>query len=417
MTPFHVFAVLAIVLAGALTAPTAVGEPPAGETVVYETDFETDPLEAGWKLDVKKKDKKKDEKPPRPWTDAGTEWEGHALHVAAGNVDSPELDAEPGAYYLISFDARTTEKSYWAVFFRDAEGELIVSDVYDVVLPNAGEAWRKQTSVIRVHPDAERMFVRFHPTEAGVDVDNLSVRRVPTERARLWLDNIAAENPFIRYQPPADRGRHIPRTMQTLREGGELRVVMLGDSICNDTSNSLYEVLLMEACPKTDIEVVTSVRGSTGCTYYQHENRVQEYVLQYDPDLLIIAGISHGYDPEAMRNVIRQVREKSDCETLVLSGAVTPHAVMHSRAFWYVEMVRKRKKYDPEELRRRIANTLNAAATFPRRLREMCRAEKVEYFDIRAAWDAYIDRSWRPQEEMMRDNTHANRFGKQVVGR
>ena len=36
----------------------------------------------------------------------------------------------------------------------------------------------------------------------------------------------------------------LPKTMKTLQQGGNLRIVILGDSICNDTSNSLYETLL-----------------------------------------------------------------------------------------------------------------------------------------------------------------------------
>jgi hypothetical protein len=112
--------------------------------------------------------------------------------------------------------------------------------------------------------------------------------------------------------------------MATLRRGGKLSIVMPGDSICNDTSNSLYETLICRHYPKAKPRVITSVRGGTGCQYYQDENRVEDYVLRYRPDLLIIAGISHGYDVEAMRSVVRQVKAKSNCEILVLTGAITP---------------------------------------------------------------------------------------------
>ena len=108
---------------------------------------------------------------------------------------------------------------------------------------------------------------------------------------------------------------------------GPLRVAMLGDSICNDTSNSLYETLLARIYPKAKLEIVTSVRGGTGCWYYKDEGRVKPYVLDYKPDLVMIAGISHGFDVESIRSVIRQIRQGSNCEILVMSGAIAPREV------------------------------------------------------------------------------------------
>jgi hypothetical protein len=70
-----------------------------------------------------------------------------------------------------------------------------------------------------------------------------------------------------------------PARRQRLASGGPLRIVMLGDSICNDTSKSLYETLLARIYPKAKIEIVTSVRGGTGCWYYKDEGRVKPYVL------------------------------------------------------------------------------------------------------------------------------------------
>jgi len=42
----------------------------------------------------------------------------------------------------------------------------------------------------------------------------------------------------LQYTPPADRWQFIPKTIQRLRDGGTLRIVMLGDSIVNDTGSS-----------------------------------------------------------------------------------------------------------------------------------------------------------------------------------
>ena len=155
--------------------------------------------------------------------------------------------------------------------------------------------------------------------------------------------------------------------MKTLQQGGKLRIVMLGDSICNDTSNSLYETLLLRAYPKARIEVVTSVRGGTGCLFYKDPPNVQEHVLRFHPDLVIIAGISHGYDPEAIRSVIRQIKKASSSEILVLTGAIAP-----------AEWCRKNYLKDVP-----LLQGLENFEKFTPRLRRVTDEENVEFLDMR----------------------------------
>ena len=147
------------------------------------------------------------------------------------------------------------------------------------------------------------------PIDSPLSVRNLVVETVGPQEVLEWADGVASQCPLVQFEPAADRWRHLPRTIKRLRQGGKLRVVMLGDSICNDTSNSLYETLLARHYPGARIEIVTSVRGGAGCWFYKDENRIQECVLDYKPDLLMIAGISHRFDPEPIRSVIRQVRQ------------------------------------------------------------------------------------------------------------
>ena len=85
-------------------------------------------------------------------------------------------------------------------------------------------------------------------------------------------------------------------------------MVLLGDSIMGNTSASLFELLLMRDYPWCKIVKIASLRSSTGCKYYRQENRVEDYVLRHNPDLLVIGGISNGGDAEAVRSVIQQVR-------------------------------------------------------------------------------------------------------------
>ena len=113
------------------------------------------------------------------------------------------------------------------------------------------------------------------------------------------IDAIYAAMDPITYDPPADRFKHIPKTMAKLREGGDLRMVLLGDSIMGNTSGSRFELLLKRAYPKCNLVKIASLRSSTGCTYYQEDDRIEKYVLRHKPDLLVIGGISNRGDYEA----------------------------------------------------------------------------------------------------------------------
>ena len=136
-----------------------------------------------------------------------------------------------------------------------------------------------------------------------------------------WADRLYATLPPINVKAVPRPGKRLDRSLQKLRDGQTLRIVMLGDSIINDTGNSPFDVLLERKYPKAKVEVITSVRGGGGCQYYKLENRVEQYVLQYRPDLLVIGGISND-GPASVREVIHQVRAKQDPDILVMSGAV-----------------------------------------------------------------------------------------------
>jgi hypothetical protein len=146
-----------------------------------------------------------------------------------------------------------------------------------------------------------------------------------------------------------------------------------------------------------------SVRGGTGCQYYKDENRVQDYVLRFKPDLAIIAGISHGYDPEAMRSVIRQIKRRSDCEFMVLTGVITPDETCREGYFKTPALT--------------ISRALENFEKFTMRMQRMTDEEHVEFLDLRSAWNEYVLRSPRLIEWFQRDPIHGNSRGKQVVGR
>ena len=323
----------------------------------------------------------------------------HGIRIRKGQLMSKSFPVEPFAFYRLRFLAQAAEKPLCAAVFFDQEGKEIVSDDHDSI--DTSTDWRPYALCFRGHADARKARIRLQANAGPLAVKNLRVEKITADEAAAWAAGLAAQCPVVSFEPAADRWQFLPRTMQRLAAGGPLRIVMLGDSICNDTSNSLYETLLTRSYPKAKIEIVTSVRGGTGCWYYKDEDRVKPYVLDYKPDLVIIAGISHGCDVEAIRSVIRQIRQGSNCEILVLSGAIAPREVLEPAYFGL----------------KPAAVALDDMEQFSARMRRMCREERAEFFDIRKAWDYYMMRSYKPYDHFARDAIHGNSRGKQIVAR
>jgi lysophospholipase L1-like esterase len=358
------------------------------------SDFRLAPVAEGWEPS----------KAPTPFEgetiSSGGDPDEHGIRIRKGQLMSKPFPVEPFAFYRLRFLAQALEKPLCAAVFLDQEGKEIVSDDHDSI--DTSTDWRPYSLCFRGHADATKARIRLQANAGPLSVKNLRVEKITQEEAAAWGAGLAAQCPVVQFEPAADRWQFLPETMQRLASGGPLRIVMLGDSICNDTSNALYETLLARAYPKAKIEIVTSVRGGTGCQYYKDEGRVKPFVLDYKPDLVMIAGISHGFDVEAIRSVIRQIRQGSNCEVLVMSGAIAPREV-----------------YEPAFVRSKpaAAVALDDMEQFSTRMRRMCREERAEFFDIRKAWEDYMLRSYKPYDHFARDTIHGNSRGKQVVAR
>src|SRR5579863_9277503 len=121
----------------------------------------------------------------------------------------------------------------------------------------------------------------------------------------------------------APRGDWEPlaRTRRILTDGGQLRLMAVGDSIVNDTMRSGWVAKLQEAYPKAKIDALVYVRGGGGCQHYKEEGRVAKYILPRKPDLVYIGGISQK-DIAGIREVIQQLRAGlPEVEILLATGA------------------------------------------------------------------------------------------------
>ena len=236
-------------------------------------------------------------------------------------------------------------------------------------------------------------FVRIGSLLVDGDVADPFAGKTPLER----LDGLYAAMDPLRYTPPAERWQRIPRTMQRLREGGTLKIVLLGDSIMNQTCHSGFGLLLQRRYPKVKIESVASVRGSTGCWWYKEENRVQEYVLKHHPDLLMIGGISQRNDVDSIREVIHQVRAKDQPEILLM----TPAFGFEGSDFikeWTYEVKADGKDYRAQLLR-------------------LASEEGCEFLDMTGPWWQYVQDSGKTYGWFRGDAVHANERGTQILAR
>ena len=217
-----------------------------------------------------------------------------------------------------------------------------------------------------------------------------------TKRSIEQIKAAAAEIPPVKYTPLADRWKLLPRTQQRLREGPTLRVVMLGDSIINDTARSSWPLLLEKSYPKCDIRLVTSVRGGTGCWHYKAAGRVQPYVLDHAPDLVIIGGISQRGDIDSIREVIRQVRAASKADIMLMTG---PFGTV-----------------DPTDDKQWVTITNPPPNSYRAKLKALAAKQKTAFLDIQLAWGQYVRASGKQTVWFKRDVVHASARGEQVLG-
>jgi hypothetical protein len=204
--------------------------------------------------------------------------------------------------------------------------------------------------------------------------------------------------PPVRYAPPAGRWEHLPRAAKCLQSGLVLRVVMLGDSIVVDTSHSGWDLLTQRRYPHCRLEKVTSARGSTGCWWYKASSRVRPFVLDHNPDLLIIGGISQRDDIDSIRDVIRQVRDGGCAADILLMTGAFGEVDPRDDKQW-------REQIDP------------SSKDYRARLRKLAEATGSAFLDMSAAWGRYIRDSGKDLGWFKRDPVHANERGEQILGR
>lgn len=323
--------------------------------------------------------------------DSGNSLDG-MISSSNGVWRGPSMELEAFQYYRLSFDAKAGGKCYWLVNYYTGDGSEHPVDHYNCF--EASEEMAPREYYFHCIQGVTNARLAFRPISGIAVIDNVIIEKSTKAEAAEWADRVYAAMPPLDYTAPGDRWEHLMNTMKALKKGKTLRVVMLGDSIVNDTANSAFDARIERLYPKTRLNIIHSIRGSTGCAAYK-EGRVQEMVLNEKADLLIIGGISNG-DAESVRTVIRQVREKlPELEILVMSGPIG-----RVDPFLHPEW-----KSLPEEGEYRAL------------LARVASEENCEFIDMETIWGNYVKTSGKTWEYFTRDELHGNSEGRQVLSK
>jgi hypothetical protein len=305
----------------------------------------------------------------------------------------PMVALTPFEYYRIAFTAKANSKCYWLINYYRTDGTEHPVDHYNCF--EASTDWAPREYFFRCIADVTNARVAFRPMTGQAWIDDVVISVAKREDVLAWAKQVYAAMPPLTYTPPTNRWTQIPKTMESLRAGKILKVVMLGDSIVNDTGNSAYDVRIESHYPGARWKIIQSVRGSTGCAAYKEGNRIKEMVLDYTPDLLMIGGISNG-DAESVRTVIHQIREKMpNLEIFVMSGPIgRVNPFTHPE--WTSEPM-------PADYRAQLA--------------QVAADENCEFLDMETIWGNYIKNSGKTWEYFTRDELHGNSEGRQVLSK
>jgi lysophospholipase L1-like esterase len=217
------------------------------------------------------------------------------------------------------------------------------------------------------------------------------------ERSLNQIAAIQSRMPSGQFTPPPSCWGPLQRTRRILNEGGELRILAVGDSIVNDTMRSGWVAKLQEAYPKAKIQATVYVRGGGGCQHYKEEGRVAKNIIPRKPDLVYMGGISQK-DIESMREVIRQIRKGlPDVEFLLTTGVFGAT--------------------DPRDEAALAKAPHSGAGDYGRLLEQLASEERCAYLEMTLPWAQYIRSSKLHPHLFYRDAVHANEYGEQILSK
>ena len=343
-----------------------------------------------------------------------------------GKLVSPRIALpKANAYYRLSFTASAPVRSYEAVAFYDANGDMI-ADNYDVVYPPGTNRYSRIVFAQEGMKEAE---VFFQSTK-GCTVSDVRFETATAEEAATWCDEVYARLTPATVEPAGDAFLSAPKTREALETGAPWRILLLGDSIVQDTFHSQFHALVKRAFPKSDVTWLVSVRGSTGCWFYRIPENFERCVASYRPDCVIVGGISNwiardGY-PVTGNAAIFEVGERiraAGAELIVVSPALS----VDTRRPDGTEALAPvpPRAYDAAAEAEALGLTGYAAekpqtGLSPERFAELkdgCAERGWGFIDALTPSYRWLYGSGRPFQFFSRDRVHSGELGKQIIGR
>lgn len=217
------------------------------------------------------------------------------------------------------------------------------------------------------------------------------------ERSLAQIATIQAAMPVGQFTAPPQDWAHLQHTRHILIEGGELRLLALGDSIVNDTMRSGWVAKLHEAYPMAVIQATVYVRGGGGCQHYREEGRVAKNIIPRKPDLVFIGGISQK-NIESIREVIHQVRaDLPQAEFLLATGTFGTT--------------------DPRDEAALAKAPHSGTGAYGQSLKKLAAQERCAYLDMTTPWAEYIRSAKLHPHLFYRDAVHANEYGEEILSK
>lgn len=365
--------------------------------------------------------------------------DGTCGRLTTKKLKLPNKPEGAGAYFKFSFDAQYTftsgnggapQRCNQGVFFYDKKGNVL-PDCYDTMYP--GEEPYHYERVLYAWDEVDTIEVFFQKPwgmkeqngdKCTLNVSNVKIETATWEDAVKYSDEIYAKLPPLEFKPEGNWTEKLPRTMEALKTGKPWRVLMLGDSIIQDTFHSQFHAMVKREFPESNCEWILAMRGGTGCWHYILAENFFKYVVAHKPDLLIIGGISNGrkHDesangrdvgptgPDAMVRVAKTAREYLGCEVLIVNNPLA------------VDI----RQYDEDHPELPIPKCGFSVKQYEQvrgqgwdygRLRDMCKGAKIEWWDELKPCYTWLYGSGLPFQYYSRDAVHSSELGKQIIGR
>ena len=327
-----------------------------------------------------------------------------------GRIESPwfrlQEPTDENRYLRFTFSSKSAVDGYWWVDYKDKDGRLM-SDVNSRLY--ASEDWKSNDIIVPVHPGAVEAQIALI-TRKGAYAKDVTVRAATLDETLAWCSALYQSLPKkLDYAVGGEAWDRLPKSRTKIQVGKEFTIVLLGDSIINDSYCGHLTAQAQKWFPDTKLKVICSVRGSTGCWYYHEKEHFDEYVAKYNPDLVVIGGISNYTGPkqhtlkEAEDNMVETIQR---CQALGAEVVVcTPPPSYEFRKDAAA------KPFDRALLEESVEfNCLQQAYEYRAAART-----GVQVWDLTTGPCEAISRSGKPLDWFKRDAAHNDDRGKQLI--